>query len=78
MSWVAVHGRTKEQRADPVNYEAIKLVKENLTVPVLANGDIFNSADVTRICQLTGANGVYISKYGNYRTNSVQQNLQNA
>ncbi len=45
---------------------------------MLANGDIFNSADVTRICQLTGANGVYISKYGNYRTNSVQQNLQNA
>ena len=27
-SWIAVHGRTTEQRHQPVNYEAIKLVSE--------------------------------------------------
>ena len=26
ISWLAVHGRTTEQRHQPVNYEAIKLV----------------------------------------------------
>ena len=28
VSWIAVHGRTTEQRHQPVNYEAIKLVNE--------------------------------------------------
>ena len=59
VSWVAVHGRTKEQRNDPVNYEAIKLVKENVTVPVIANGDICDIDDMSRVCDLTGADGKF-------------------
>ncbi len=62
VSWVAVHGRTKEQRADAVNYEAIKLVKESLTVPVIANGDICNTEDISRVCELTGADGMFPAK----------------
>ncbi|EFA83092.1 chaperonin containing TCP1 beta subunit [Heterostelium album PN500] len=42
VSWLAVHGRTSSQRSShPVDYEAIKLVKESVSIPVFANGDIF-------------------------------------
>ena len=29
-SWITVHGRTTKQRAEPVNMDAIKLVKQDL------------------------------------------------
>ena len=59
VSWIAVHGRTREQRSDPVNYEAIKLVKENVTIPVIANGDVCDVEDITKVCDLTGVNGKF-------------------
>lgn len=58
-SWIAVHGRTRKEKAsDAVNYETIKLIKENVNIPVIANGDIFNLSDVDRIVEQTGVNGV--------------------
>lgn len=58
MSWITVHGRTKEQRHQPVNLEAIKLVQENLNIPVVANGDIKTLHDVENVQISTGAKGV--------------------
>lgn len=57
VSWIAVHGRTREQRSDPVNYEAIKLIKESVAIPVIANGDICDVEDISRVCDLTGVDG---------------------
>lgn len=39
-SWVTIHGRTPEQRGEPVNLEAIQLIKSKLSIPVVANGDV--------------------------------------
>ena len=46
VAFITVHGRTCKQRsADPVDFEAIKLVVESVAIPVLANGDINSVAD---------------------------------
>ncbi|XP_076469309.1 tRNA-dihydrouridine(20a/20b) synthase [NAD(P)+]-like [Babylonia areolata] len=57
-SWITVHGRTKDQRAQPVNYDAIRIIKDSVSVPVVANGDVKSSSDVTTIVEKTGADGV--------------------
>eukprot|EP00794_Sanderia_malayensis_P006053 gene6053-6755_t len=58
VAWLSVHGRTTEQRNQPVNYEAIKLVKESVSVPVVANGNINSEHDVRKVKELTGVDGV--------------------
>ncbi|GAM26310.1 hypothetical protein SAMD00019534_094850 [Acytostelium subglobosum LB1] len=59
VSWLAVHGRTSQQRSShPVDYDAIKLVKESVSIPVFANGDIFTLRQAEEIRDRTGVNGV--------------------
>lgn len=62
MSWIAVHGRTKDQRAEPVNKEAIKTIKESLSIPVIANGDIKSLQDVEEIQTVTKVDGVMAAR----------------
>ena len=57
MSWIAVHGRTKEQRKQPVNLEAVKLIRENVGIPVIANGDIKSVGDAKMVQEFTGVKG---------------------
>ena len=80
MSWITVHGRTPSQRAEPVNLEAIKLVrwwwcgcglmcspskqvKQSISVPVVANGDIRSESDVIRIKEATGIDGIFKNSF---------------
>ncbi|XP_041349092.1 tRNA-dihydrouridine(20a/20b) synthase [NAD(P)+]-like [Gigantopelta aegis] len=58
VSWITVHGRTKDQHHQPANVDAIRLIKENVNIPVVANGDIKSLDDVTRVAKETGVNGV--------------------
>ncbi|XP_055352727.1 tRNA-dihydrouridine(20a/20b) synthase [NAD(P)+]-like [Paramacrobiotus metropolitanus] len=65
VTWIAVHGRTPDAivlTGCPVNYDAIKLVKDSVSVPVVANGDAYNMADVDRIIEQTGADGVMAAR----------------
>jgi tRNA-dihydrouridine synthase 4 len=58
VDYISVHGRRRSQRSsEPVNLEAIKLVKSIATVPVFANGDIFSLEDVDRIIDATSVDG---------------------
>lgn len=60
VSWITVHGRTSDERHQPVHYDAIKTIKDSLSVPVIANGDIKSPRDVESISQLTGVDGKHI------------------
>nr|XP_055046611.1 B-cell receptor-associated protein 29-like isoform X3 [Misgurnus anguillicaudatus] len=59
VSWITVHGRTADERHQPVHYDAIKTIKSSLSIPVIANGDIKNMQDVESIRDLTGVDGAY-------------------
>lgn len=58
VSWITVHGRTADERHQSVHYDAIKTIKDSLSIPVIANGDIKSMQDVEAIYELTGVDGV--------------------
>lgn len=58
VSWITVHGRTTDERHQPVHCDAIKTIKDSVSVPVIANGDIKYLRDVESTHQLTGVDGM--------------------
>ncbi|WP_287129325.1 tRNA dihydrouridine synthase DusB [Candidatus Cyanaurora vandensis] len=60
---ITVHARTRAQGFDgPARWEWIARVKAKLTIPVIANGDIFSIAAAQQCLALTGADGVMCSR----------------
>ncbi len=60
---ITIHGRT---RADKFNgkaeYETIKTVKQQLTIPVIANGDIYSPQQAKFILEYTLADGLMVGR----------------
>lgn len=60
---IAVHGRTKKQGyTGQADWDAIAEVKQAVSIPVIANGDVKTVADIERIKAHTGADGVMIAR----------------
>ncbi|XP_048358113.1 tRNA-dihydrouridine(20a/20b) synthase [NAD(P)+]-like isoform X2 [Sphaerodactylus townsendi] len=53
VSWITVHGRNVDERHQPVHYDAIKIIKQSVSVPVVANGDMKSLKDVENVHQIT-------------------------
>lgn len=52
---ITVHGRTRKQMyAPPVNRDIIRLVKEEVKIPVIANGDVTDVDSARRMLEKTG------------------------
>ena len=65
---VAVHGRTRTQMySGTANWDYIRAVKETVSIPVIANGDVFEPRDAVRILKYTGADMAMIGRgcFGN-------------
>lgn len=60
---VTVHGRTREQFfTGKANWAAIRPVKEAVTIPVVANGDLNTLDDATAMLAASGADAVMIGR----------------
>ena len=60
---VAVHGRTRAMLYSGVaDWDYIRKVKEQLSIPVIANGDIVDAQSALRCLKWTGADGIMIGR----------------
>lgn len=63
VSAVCVHGRTRTQMySGTANWDWIRDVKQAVSIPVIANGDVVSPKDAQRILNLTGADAVMIGR----------------
>lgn len=60
---VAVHGRTREQGyAGAADHEAIRRVREALSIPVIGNGDVTDGDSALRLKRTSGCDGVMLGR----------------
>ncbi|HJI62730.1 MAG: tRNA dihydrouridine synthase DusB [Ruminococcus sp.] len=60
---ITVHGRTRQQYyKPPVDYDIIRAVRESVSVPVIANGDIDSAERVKEVMDITGCDLVMIGR----------------
>ena len=60
---ITVHGRTRQQYyKPPVDYGIIRAVRESVSVPVIANGDIYSAEKAKEVMDITGCDLVMIGR----------------
>jgi len=77
---ITIHGRTTTQGySGKADMEIIKLCKQSVSIPVIANGDCTSKEDYDRILNQTGADGVMIGRgaLGNPQVFSEIKSIKN-
>lgn len=60
---LAVHGRTRADKYQgDAEYQTIRAIKQQLSIPVFANGDIDSPSKAEKVMQLTGVDGLMIGR----------------
>ena len=60
---ITVHGRTRsELYSGMANWEYIKEVKDNISIPVIGNGDIFSLEDAVDKIKFSGVDGIMLAR----------------
>jgi len=63
VDYIAVHGRTRAGKYKaPVDYDAIKAMKEAVSIPIIANGDITDYEKAKDVLSHTNADGLMIGR----------------
>jgi tRNA-dihydrouridine synthase B len=63
IDFIAVHGRTKKGAYKaPVDYDAIAAIKDAISIPVIANGDIKDLETAKYVLDYTKADGIMIGR----------------
>lgn len=61
--FIAVHGRTRQGKFKaPVDYDAIREVRQAVSIPVIANGDIDTPQKARWVLEYTGADGIMVGR----------------
>ena len=62
-SHVCIHGRTRAQQySGQADYGAIARLKQNASIPLIANGDIVCAEDALKVLAQTGCDGIMIGR----------------
>jgi len=60
---LAIHGRTRDQKYQgTAEYDTIAAIKQNLSIPLWANGDVDDPEKAGRVLENTGADGLLIGR----------------
>ena len=60
---ISIHGRVKTAiYSGECNFEQIRLAKESVNIPVIANGGIFTKQDAENMLEKTGADGIMLAR----------------
>ena len=64
IDYVVVHGRTKTDgyKKECIDYNSIALMKQVLSMPLIANGEINSAQKSQKVLECTGADGVMIGR----------------
>ena len=62
-AWLTVHGRTKSQGyRPPAFWDQIGLIREAISLPVIANGEIWNCEDARRCMRESGCDAMMLGR----------------
>lgn len=62
-SLIIIHGRTRESfYSGKADWNIIKKVKDEVSIPVIGNGDIFSPQDAKKMLDITGCDGIMIGR----------------
>nr|WP_317331761.1 tRNA dihydrouridine synthase DusB [uncultured Romboutsia sp.] len=63
ISAIAIHGRTREQYySGKADWDIIRQVKENVSIPVIGNGDVFEVKDAINMLNQTNCDAIMIGR----------------
>lgn len=63
VDYITLHARTRDQFYEgEADWEAIRLLKAHVSIPVIGNGDVFSPEDAVRMMTETGCDGVAIGR----------------